>query len=40
MGIMALDKIDTLIKTRNDKIDTLFKTKIPNNIPWLAVRPH
>ena len=40
MGIMALDKIDTLIKTRNDKIDTLFKTKIPNNIPWLAARPH
>ena len=40
MGIMALDKIDTLIKTRNDKIDTLFKTKIPNNIPWLASRPH
>ena len=39
MGIMALDKIDTLIKTRNDKIDTLFKTKIPN-IPWLAARPH
>ena len=40
MGIMALDKIDTLIKTRDDKIDTLFKTKIPNNIPWLAARPH
>ena len=40
MGIMALDKIDTVIKTRNDKIDTLFKTKIPNNIPWLAPRPH
>ena len=40
MGIMALDKVDTLIKTRNDKIDTLFKTKIPNNIPWLAARPH
>ena len=40
MGIMALDKIDTLIKTRNDKIDTLFKTKIPKNIPWLAARPH
>ena len=40
MGIMALDKIDTLIKTRNYKIDTLFKTKIPNNIPWLAARPH
>ena len=40
MEIMALDKIDTLIKTRNDKIDTLFKTKIPKNIPWLAARPH
>ena len=40
MGIMALDKIDTLIKTRNDKIDTLFKTKISNNIPWLAARLH
>ena len=39
MGIMALDKIDTLIKTRNDKIDTLFKTKIPKNILWLAARP-
>ena len=40
MGIMALDKIDTLIKTRNDKIDTLFKTKIPKNIPRLAAHPH
>ena len=30
------EKIDTLFKTKNDKIDTLFKRKILKNIPWLA----
>ena len=35
-----IDKINSLIKTKNDQIDTLFKTKIPKNIPWLAARPH
>ena len=46
-----IDKIDTLIKRKNDKIDTLIREKmiksipclrqkIPQNISWLAARPH